>query len=670
MPFQFAISATFTAEPIETVLAFWGRQLKWSIEVRFAPFNQVAQSLLDPASVLARNREGVNVVLVRPEDLGRSDEAIRSHFDELLELARRARGASFVPFVFVVCPGSAALVVPEIAGLTMLQPHDVDRLYPVDEIFSAEGDRLGRIAYTESYFAALGTALARLVYGQVAAPFKVIALDCDDTLWDGICGEDGAAGIVMDEPRRALQQFMAAQRDSGMLLTLASKNNERDVIDAFERHPEMPLRLESFVSRRVNWDAKSASLASLAEELSLSPESFLFIDDNPMECGEVQENLPQVLALALPPNLVEIARFLAHVWAFDHPHVTAEDRRRSESYAQTLTFGRELQMAGSMEHFLETLNLRVSFVAATPDRVPRIEQLTQRTNQFNFTTVRRTSAEIEALVSSGAWECRGVEVADRFGDYGLTGVLIFRVNGDALEVDTFLLSCRVLGRGVEHRLMNWLGEEAVRRGVHAITGRLVPTERNEPAGQFLHSISGAAEGVYRIPVEVAERARWTPQHPVVSRQERQPRQSISKNRPDYAYIARHLASAADILAAMRAEARGGLTATCVVWQSRTEASLGTIWSELLHKPEIQPNDNFFDMGGHSLLVVLLTVRIREALGVELPIEDVYCGDMTVRSLARTIDRRLAGEDADYDALIDEIGRMSDDEVARLLAESE
>lgn len=671
MPFQFAISATFTAEPIESVLSFWSRRINWPIEVRFAPFNQVAQTLLDPASVLARNTEGVNVILVRPEDLGSSHELVRAHFHELLELAVQARRTARVPTVFVLCPGSPSGLVtdPPRPGITVLQPEDVARLYPVDEVFSAEGDRLGRISYTESYFAALGTALARLAYSQVAAPFKVIALDCDNTLWQGICGEDGPGGIVIDEPRRALQQFMATQRDSGMLLVLATKNNGRDVLDVFEHHPETPLRLDSFVARRLNWDAKSANLASLAEELSLNPDSFIFVDDSPLECAEVQENLPPVLALALPSNPAEIGPFLNHVWAFDHPVVTAEDRRRSESYAQTLAFGRELQTAGSMEHFLETLNLHVSFVPPTPERLPRIEQLTQRTNQFNFTTIRRTAAEIAALIAGGM-ECFGIEVSDRFGDYGLTGVLMFRVNGDVLDVDTFLLSCRVLGRGVEHRLINWLGEEALRRGAHTITGRLVPTARNEPARQFLSNILTEGDEVYRIPANRAARAGWTPPRPAVPVSEFKPRQTRPANRPDYAYIARHLSNAADILGAMRAEARGGESAVSAVWESDTEASLATLWSELLHKPDIRPNDNFFDLGGHSLLVVLLAVRVREVLGVELPIEDVYSGDMTVRSLARIVDRRKAGGDADYDSLIDEIERMSDEEVARLLAESE
>ena len=670
MAFQFAISATFTAEPIETALKFWSRRLKWPVEVRFAPYNQVAQTLLDPSSLFGRNTNGVNAVLLRPEDLAEA-----AHFHELLELIRRARQNARVPFIVMLCPpvspeliAAAVAAFRDVPGLTLLLPDEVERLYPVDEAYSREGDRLGRIAYTELYLAALGTALARRAYALVSPPFKLIVLDCDNTLWDGICGEDGARGIVIDAGRRALQQFMIGQRDAGMLLALASKNNEQDVLDAFEHNPGMPLRLEHFVARRINWDRKSRNLESLAAELSLAPDSFIFVDDNAVECAEVQENLSPVLTLALPPDPARIASFLDHVWAFDHPAVTAEDRRRSESYAQTLAFGRELQVAGSMEHFLETLNLRVTFVAPEPERLGRIEQLTQRTNQFNFTTIRRTASEIAALLANGEMQCLGVEVSDRFGDYGLTGVVMFRVIDEALEVDTFLLSCRVLGRGVEHVVMVRLAEEARKRGASYITGEIRTTARNQPARQFLHSLPVEIQGDhYRLPVAAATQIGWTPAEPA-SQPAPGAAQSPQVNRPDYAHIAKHLATAPEILAAIRAEARGNDAVKTVAWESETEAALATIWSELLHASLINPNDNFFDLGGHSLVVVLLIVRLREVLGVELPIEDVYSGDMTLRALARTIDRHKAGDDAEYQALLEEIERMSDDEVARLLAE--
>jgi acyl carrier protein len=259
-------------------------------------------------------------------------------------------------------------------------------------------------------------------------------------------------------------------------------------------------------------------------------------------------------------------------------------------------------------------------------------------------------------------------VSDRFGDYGLTGVVMFRMIGDALEVDTFLLSCRVLGRGVEHVVMIRLAEEARKRGASLIVGQIRTTARNQPARQFLHSLPAEIhEDRYSLPVEAASRIGWTPAEPA-SPPAPSAAQPPQVNRPDYAHIAKHLATAPDILAALRAEARGNDAVKTVAWESETEAALATIWSELLHVSLINPNDNFFDLGGHSLVVVLLIVRLREVLGVELPIEDVYSGDMTLRALARTIDRHKAGGDAEYQALVEEIERMSDDEVARLLAE--
>jgi len=223
-------------------------------------------------------------------------------------------------------------------------------------------------------------------------------------------------------------------------------------------------------------------------------------------------------------------------------------------------------------------------------------------------------------------------------------------------------------------MMVHLAEEALRRGAGTVVAQIRTTARNEPARQFLHGIAEEFEqleeggAIYRIPAALAAKAGWKP--PAVAAPIRKSEQPRARNRPDYEYIAKHLSSAAGILAAIRTEARGGPSSTSVGWGSDTEAALAKIWSELLRNPEIKPGDNFFDLGGHSLLVVLLIVRVREALGVVLPIEDVYSGDMTLRALAASIDRRKAGEHAGYEALIDEIGRMSDEEVERLLAEED
>src|SRR5205823_8812586 len=188
----------------------------------------------------------------------------------------------------------------------------------------------------------------RKIHAMQMTPYKVVALDCDDTLWQGICGEDGPWGVVLDPPRRALQQFMLAQHDAGMLLCLCSKNNEEDVVATFRARREMPLHLEHFVARRINWQAKSTGLAELAHELDLDLASFIFVDDNPEECGEVQADRPEVLALPLPSHAGEIPDFLKHVWAFDRLRITEEDRKRTALYGQQIQRARLEKQASTL----------------------------------------------------------------------------------------------------------------------------------------------------------------------------------------------------------------------------------------------------------------------------------------------------------------------------------
>jgi FkbH-like protein len=697
MPFRFAISATFTAEPIEPVLTFWGRQLLTPFEIRFAPYNQVAQTLSDPTREFAANQHGVNVLLIRLEDLAQFDapdtitlSRLEANLIEVIRLVRESLSRMGVPLIFALCPPSPAfLAVParrefahemalrvrsmleETPGILFLSHEEIQRVYPVEEPSSAAGERLGRIPYTELYFTALGTALVRLTHGLFSAPFKVIALDCDNTLWKGICGEDGPQGVVIDPARRRLQEFMREQQESGMLLAMASKNNQADVLETFAQHPEMPLQLHHFVSWRLNWDAKSANLSSLASELSLGVDSFVLVDDNPKECAEVADRVPEVLALALPAAESEIPHFLEHIWAFDHVVITEEDRNRSAHYKTALEFGRELKQASSLESFVQLLDLRVQIHPCAAEQLGRVAQLTARTNQFNFTTIRRTESEIAALLADGGMECLTVDVSDRFGDYGLTGVVLFSANDDALVVDTLLLSCRVLGRGVEHRVLAHLSGEALRRGLHTVTASFRFTRKNEPARRFLQEIGAHLEKtttehefICRLSAAKMLDLEWKPamdestSNPVTAAASKP---AVHK-RPDYSRIARTLSTPIQILEAVRGEA-GQLDRDI----QDTEARLARIWSELLQKPAIAATDNFFDLGGHSLLAVLLIVRVRETFGVELAVDDVYSVNLTLGELANRIEAYQLGDSAAYQALYAEIESLTDDQVKQFLA---
>src|SRR5690348_9682755 len=286
-----AISATFTAEAVEQTLAFWLRKLGYEWQVRFAPYNQVFQQLLDPSGLFARNRDGLNVALVRFEDWARFRDVIsiadlEENVRHLESALRSAAASASSPTLVCLCPASPGFLCdPErrafvarsedflrtvsrnLSTVRVVTGAELDHLYPVPDYYDRHADELGHVPYTPDLFAALGTMIARQLHAARMRPYKVIVLDCDDTLWERVCGEDGPQGVHLAAGRRNLQEFMLAERDAGMLLCLASKNNPEDVEETFRAHPEMPLRLDHFVGTRLNWEPKSANLRSLAEEL-------------------------------------------------------------------------------------------------------------------------------------------------------------------------------------------------------------------------------------------------------------------------------------------------------------------------------------------------------------------------------------------------------------------
>ena len=443
--FRFAISATFTAEPVESVLDFWGRRLDLEVDIRFAPYNQVSQTLLDPAGDFASNRHGVNAIFVRIEDLAQFDyhdpgtlPRIEANLRALLDLVRAAAAHMTVPLIFAVCPASAEFaadpartrflremtaltetVLDDAPGIQSLTCDEIERLYPVIEKHSPEAERLGRIPYTDLYFCALGTSLVRRVHGLLMPPFKVIALDCDNTLWRGICGEDGPRGVTIDRAVRSPSKDHAGAAGLGN----AAHDGEQE--QRTRRH------------RNFRTESRDAAPASSLRELALElgPESqrhrihgggafpgFGQLHLRRRQFERDSRTGGESSAGALADAAARRERDSALPAPMCGPSiivvVTEEDRHRNVYYAQAQEFGRELERAKSAEHFLETLQLQVSVMPLNAELLPRAAQLTQRTNQFNFTTIRRTEQEIQALVASGELACRTVEVSDRFGDYG------------------------------------------------------------------------------------------------------------------------------------------------------------------------------------------------------------------------------------------------------------
>ncbi len=580
----------------------------------------------------------------------------------------RTAAAFPAPLVLVICPPAEAAAeaivrhaLADVPGVHIIAPCQVQALYPVAEVYDPHADQLGRLPYTPEFFAALATAVARKIHAISHPPYKVVALDCDDTLWSGICGEEGPAGVTLDAPRRALQEFMLERKREGMLLALVSKNNEHDVLDTFLSHPEMPLRLDDFAARRINWESKSANLAALAEELDVALDSFILVDDNPKECTEAQAAVPEVLVLPLPSDPAAIPEFLRHVWAFDRARLTAEDRARAQFYAQNAERTRAGRAAGSLEEFLASLRLEVSIQPMAPAQVARVAQLTRRTNQMNATLVRRNEAEIRALDA----ETLVVEVSDRFGSYGLCGVVIFRSTADALAVDTFLLSCRALGRGVEHRMLARLGEIARERGLSRVEIPFVAGPRHRPAELFLESTGMAPAGFLSAEAASAVRYRVERQAPAPTRE---PSRERKRAVPDYVKFATALRTPEALLRHIRAASEKPAPASAGEPRTDLERQLCRLWSDLLNVAAVAPTDNFFALGGHSLLAVQLLSRVRQVYGVEVSLDVVYTGEFTVAELAKAIElKEMAQAGGHYQDLLAELERLSEDEVRALLA---
>ena len=520
------IAATFTASPLEAPLRFWLGELSLPYQLNFAPYQQLFQSLLDPAGGFAANQKGANVVLFRLEDLTADDAPLsflEQHSAELRAAVRSAAGRSSAPFLVCLCPASARFLKSaehaafaakeqdlwrrDLAGAAhvfSISAEEAIERYQVEDVGDEHADRMGHIPYHSPFFVALATQILRAVLAFDRKPVKVIALDCDNTLWSGVCGEDGPKGVVVDEGRLAFQRFLLRQRDAGILLVLASKNNEADVRETFDTHPEMLLRWNDIVAHRVNWDAKSQNLLELASELNLGLDSIVFFDDDAKECAEVSEELPEVLTFQIPHDPDQLPRFLDHLWVFDRVRpLTSEDRERPKLYAEQTQRNRFEKQAADLKEFLAGLQLEVVFEPVNDATLARVAQLTQRTNQMNTTLRRYTQGELAAVLASGDIQAFTVTVSDRFGSYGLVGAVLFHLSAGTLDIDGFLLSCRGLGRGVEHRMLRQAAAIASQEGKRAVRISLVEGPRNRPALDFIHSLSpSSADGhPMEFPVE-------------------------------------------------------------------------------------------------------------------------------------------------------------------------
>jgi FkbH-like protein len=500
------IAATFTVQPLGSTLELWCRAFQIPSHVDFLEFDQVEQTLLAEQSNFLANSEGLNVVILRPEDLiSESDPSGMSRGQQLLEAikfyASRQKGlvvSNLPPAISSFYSGAATKVaklrfwwqeqLEQIEGITILDFASVLDAIGHQQAGDASLEVVTRAPYALSVYQRLGIAIARSARQTFLPAKKVLALDCDQTLWGGRIGEDGIDGLALSDDYpgysfRLFQKAILALKKQGILLVLVSKNESSDVWQVFDQHPGMVLRRSDIAGARINWQPKSANLHELAKELNLGLDSFIFVDDSPAERLEVEMNVPEVTVLPLPEDPARYVETLTKLWCFDAVNVTAEDEMRTQFMLQEQQRQMYQKEAIDLDSYLQSLNLTIEVRFATARDLPRVAQLTQKTNQFNLSLIRRSLAEIQVIQNTASILI--LTVKDRFGDYGLVGVAILQPDNDILRLDTFLMSCRALGRGAEEAFLVTILEFAYQRGLGKVVAPYQPGSRNGQMKNFL-----------------------------------------------------------------------------------------------------------------------------------------------------------------------------------------
>ena len=322
--------------------------------------------------------------------------------------------------------------------------------------------------------------------GRVA---KVLAVDLDNTLWGGVIGEDGLDGIAVgpEYPGAAYQALQSVILDlyqRGVILAICSKNNPEDARQALEQHPGMLLQPRHFAAMRINWNDKVQNLREIAVELNLGIDAVAFLDDDPAERERVRGALPEVAVIELPGDPMGYARALQESPFFERLSQSEEDRARPQYYAQDRLRTELQREVTSIEDFYRSLSMEAEIAQAGNDSWPRVAQLTQKTNQFNLTTRRYSEQDIMATAQDPKCRVYTLRLRDRFGDHGLVGVAMIRIDGTTWDIDTFLLSCRVIGRTVETAFLATVAAEARRSGAERLRGTFIATKKNAPVKEF------------------------------------------------------------------------------------------------------------------------------------------------------------------------------------------
>jgi FkbH-like protein len=525
------IVRSVTVEPILPFLTTEAVLLNYVLDLQVGGYGSYVDELLNPQSALAKAKPDLVCILLDLEDVGGRlpdlcadgigtavDSEIEESLTRVAQLLKSFRSGNSARILFqgFVVPDATSLGDVGEANLPHSLSNAVHHLnqrlaalcrtisdcvfFDADHLAARTGRAnwcdprmffASRLPVAASSFGTYAHGLVRSFSALFRAPRKVLCTDLDNTLWGGILGEDGPEGIATGNvfPGNCYfeyQKYLKQLSSRGILLAIVSKNNDADVREAFQiRAADLGLTLDNFVATKISWNEKAASIRELAQELSLGLDSFVFVDDNPVECEAIRQQLPEVAVVTAPiEEPWKLVGLLSAQPFFDAAVVTEDDVNRLNEYKAQAQRAELADNAGNRDEFLASLEIVCTFLSALEAPLARSVQLLAKTNQFNLTTRRHSAAEVEEYASTPGRQAVAIRVRDRFGDAGVVGLALARTDGDFCLVDSLLLSCRVIGRGIETALLAHIAENAIRAGANRLVGEFIATKKNAPCADF------------------------------------------------------------------------------------------------------------------------------------------------------------------------------------------
>ncbi len=503
MQSSIALLSNITIDPLKSTL----QQVGFG-DVYVAGYNQWQQELLNPASEVMIRSYDYLLLYLHPDELAQGFELsdITKAIDHFLE--QQPKGIVLLcelagrPSYTTTYAGNEQYTEYQLNRElhTYSNKHPRVSIFPLSRLVNLHGyntlfdDKywyLGRMKFSHAAYELIANEIVYFTRAIEGKTSKVLVLDLDNTLWGGVLGEEGWQHIALSNEGKGLiykefQQHLLALRKTGVLLSICSKNNEAEVREVFEKHPDSVLKWDDFVAPRVNWLPKDENLLSISRELSLGLNSMVFIDDSALERELVRASLPEVLVPEFPSDVTRLNHWFAGKVVypcFARIRFTTEDADKTQQYQRNKE-REEVLSQFSYDDFIQQLKIEAILKEATNDTLSRIAQLTQKTNQFNLSLKRYTEAEIATMYADTRWKLYTCTYRDKFGDEGIVGAVLVSHEKNTAHIDNFLLSCRALGRRVEFSILHQLLAVLKESGIQRITASYYPGERNIPARNF------------------------------------------------------------------------------------------------------------------------------------------------------------------------------------------